>query len=181
MFERLFLPSRALSIVCLILHRLLSCPRVHGLTDLRLLLDAMLAAPTDSGRESDIDAETSRHSVGYVLLPTRKQRDYVTKMRSIAGKRGLKMQPDVMHLPVSKHLDGTTGGGGLCQEDTSVAIECAFSEAVTPVFQCGKNAHARLVRCWRLLDSTHIASVVWCDERMCLMCKETLVDRWIDG
>ena len=98
--------------------------------------------------------------IGYVLLPTRKQHDYVAKMRTEAGKRGRKLQPDVMDLPLTEHSNWT--------RDTHNKEHACF-EALTPVFENKSipNApHFRLVRCWRLLDSTHIASVTWYVKRV---------------
>ena len=126
---------------------------------LSTIIERLSISTEHTGGQEDVAAPNAcQKNIGYVLLPTRKQHDYVAKMRTEAGKRGRKLQPDVMDLPLTGHSK--------CSRDKR---EHACSEALTPVFE-NKNIpnapHLRLVRCWRLLDSTHIASVAWYVKRV---------------
>lgn len=140
---------------------------LHGL--LAAILDtAAVSAHHDEASATSNPAhvgrtDTCHDTIGYVLLPTRKQHDYIVKMRSLAGKRGRKLQPDVLELPLATDSNTTTQTAECGCSGTVVGTGGA-SEAATVVFKGNHSkgcAHARLVRCWRLLDSTHIASVAW--------------------
>jgi hypothetical protein len=150
-------------------------------------------------------------SVGYVLLPTTKQRQHETVMRSLAGQRGFKrMGPDTLLLPILpagqpspmpgnlppsrlRLGDGPKGaaqdGGGLIPAATAgvtklegrvsarVAVPSArappsvsdtpglMPDAAMASAGTGGSIHStsalRLLRCWRILDSTHVASTAW--------------------
>jgi hypothetical protein len=147
-------------------------------------------------------------SVGYVLLPTTKQRQHETVMRSLAGQRGFKrMGPDTLLLPIlpagqPSPMPGNLppprlrlgegaaqDGGGLIPAATAgvtklegrvsarVAVPSArappsvsdtpglMPDAAMASAGTGGSIHStsalRLLRCWRILDSTHVASTAW--------------------
>lgn len=124
-------------------------------------------------------ADGGPEAVGYVLLPTRKQKDYAARMRTEAGQRGVKMQPDTLSLPpasisvvqssagVNVSQAGMECNGGRddaerhVQRDTCICRGDDDNDEGSEVTGRDGEGCLRLVRCWRILDSTHVASTAW--------------------
>eukprot|EP01046_Picozoa_sp_COSAG06_P035361 COSAG06_NODE_3794_length_4898_cov_43.804082_4_plen_159_part_00 len=87
----------------------------------------------------DDDGCLNSNGVGYVLLPTRKQNNYVARMRSVAGERGRKLQPDTLDLPLLSS-DATIGAGDSSPRATDSHGHHAVSNEVKN--DCSASDHA---------------------------------------